>query len=82
MPDHYSARFIRFVLVPDHAEAYEAAYLDQSSASTHELQRLHREFVTKPPRHVTANEATAAARATIARVAANIRGMMDAASSS
>jgi hypothetical protein len=49
--DRYSVRQIRFVLVPDHTLAYQAAYLDQSSASSHELERLHREFQTLPPRH-------------------------------
>lgn len=49
--DGYSARFIRFVRVPWHAEAYRAAYLDQSGSSRNELQRLAREYITLPPRH-------------------------------
>jgi len=54
MPDHgdrYTARFIRFLRIPAHAEAYQAAYLDQSGSSGPELQRLHAEFRTLPPRH-------------------------------
>lgn len=53
MTDHsrYSVRWVRFTLVPLHAEAYQAAYLDQSSSSSHELARLHREYQTLPPRH-------------------------------
>lgn len=47
----YSARFIRFVLMPHHAEAFRAAYLDQSSSSRNELLRLSREYETLPPRH-------------------------------
>lgn len=50
-PPGYSVRWVRFMLVPLHAEAYQAAYLDQSSSSTHELERLRREYQTLPPRH-------------------------------
>ena len=47
----YSSRFIRFVRLSAHAEAFRAAYLDQSSSSRNELARLHREYETLPPRH-------------------------------
>lgn len=47
----YSAKWVRFVRMPMHAEAYEAAYVDQSSASRNELERLRREYDTLPPRH-------------------------------
>lgn len=48
----YSCRFVRFARVAIHAEAYRAAYVTwDPSAATGELQRLHREFVTLPPRH-------------------------------
>ena len=49
--DGYSPRFIRFVRLPHHAEAFRAAYLDQSASSRNELERLHREYETLPPRH-------------------------------
>lgn len=47
----YSAKFIRFVRMPMHAEAYRAAYLDQSLSSRNELERLRREYATLPPHH-------------------------------
>ncbi len=47
----YSARWVRFVRVRWHAQAYKHAYLDQSGSSSHELERLRREYVTLPPRH-------------------------------
>ena len=47
----YSGRWVRFVRLPLHREAYEAAYLDQSGSSRNELQRLRREYETLPPRH-------------------------------
>lgn len=49
-PD-YSAKFIRFVRMPLHSEAYQAAYMDQSVSARNELQRLRREYETLPPRH-------------------------------
>lgn len=48
----YSPRFIAFVRHPLHAEAYLAAYYDQSGSSRNELERLSREYQTLPPRHV------------------------------
>lgn len=48
----YSPRFVAFVRHPLHAEAYRAAYLDQSSSSRNELERLRREYQTLPPRHL------------------------------
>lgn len=47
----YSPRWIRFVRVAWHTEAYWAAYLDQSQSSRNELERLRREYATLPPRH-------------------------------
>lgn len=47
----YSPRFVRFARMPLHAEAYRAAYLDQSAASSNELARLRREYETLPARH-------------------------------
>lgn len=46
----WSKRYTRFVRA--HYEAFEAAYLDQSSASRNELARLRREYETLPPRHI------------------------------
>lgn len=48
----YSARFIRFVRVPWHTTEYRTAYLAPDARSSRVLlERLHREFVTLPPRH-------------------------------
>lgn len=47
----YSARWVRFVRLPAHAEAYRSAYLDQSASSRNEIERLRREWQTLPPRH-------------------------------
>lgn len=48
----YSASFIRFVQVPIHREAYEAAYLAYSPGdAAGELARLHHEFLWKPARY-------------------------------
>ncbi len=48
---HYPARWVRFVRVPEHAQAYRAAYEDQSGSSANELRRIRREYETLPPRH-------------------------------
>ena len=47
----YSPRWIRFVRLPQHAEAFRAAYVDQSLSSRNELERLRREYATLPPHH-------------------------------